>query len=122
MRRICRGQALSSRRLSDGFLRDCGRAEGARVESKQTEEGRARHVSDGTIETLLYDPEPHPLFATRNRPTLLLELAEEFRGDQHSSDFLNAAQFLFAKRTYMQVASIRRKVGMKRGNGMSNSP
>ena len=97
------------------------------VESKQTEEGRillkfrdgafdapflARYVSDGTIKmlaylTLLYDPEPHPLLCVEEPenqlyPTLLLELAEEFRayanrGGQvfvstHSPDFLNAAR------------------------------
>jgi len=98
-----------------------------RVESKQTEEGRillrfqdgafedpflARYVSDGTIKmlaylTLLHDPEPHPLLCVEEPenqlyPTLLWELAEEFRsyansGDQvivstHSPDFLNAAR------------------------------
>lgn len=97
------------------------------VESKQTEEGRillkfqdgafeepflARYVSDGTIKmlaylTLLYDPEPHPLLCVEEPenqlyPTLLWELAEEFRsyanrGGQvfvstHSPDFLNAAE------------------------------
>ena len=97
------------------------------VESKQTEEGRillkfqdggfedpflARYVSDGTIKmlaylTLLYDPEPHPLLCVEEPenqlyPTLLWELAEEFRsyanhGSQvfvstHSPDFLNAAE------------------------------
>lgn len=97
------------------------------VESKQTEEGRillkfqdgafedpflARHVSDGTIKmlaylTLLYDPDPHPLLCVEEPenqlyPTLLWELAEEFRayanrGGQvfvstHSPDFLNAAE------------------------------
>ena len=99
----------------------------SRVESKQTEEGRillkfqdgafedpflARYVSDGTIKmlaylTLLYDPEPHPLLCVEEPenqlyPTLLWELAEEFRayanrGGQvfistHSPDFLNAAR------------------------------
>ena len=99
----------------------------AQVESKQTEEGRillrfqdgafedpflTRYVSDGTIKmlaylVLLYDPEPHPLLCVEEPenqlyPTLLLELAEEFRsyahrGGQvfvstHSPDFLNAAQ------------------------------
>ena len=98
----------------------------SRVESKQTEEGRillkfqdgafedpflARYVSDGTIKmlaylALLYDPEPHPLLCVEEPenqlyPTLLWELAEEFRayanrGGQvfvstHSPDFLNAA-------------------------------
>ena len=97
------------------------------VESKQTEEGRillkfrdgafedpflARYVSDGTIKmlaylTLLYDPDPHPLLCVEEPenqlyPTLLWELAEEFRsyahrGGQvfvstHSPDFLNAAR------------------------------
>lgn len=97
------------------------------VESKQTEEGRillkfqdgafedpflARYVSDGTIKmlaylALLYDPEPHPLLCVEEPenqlyPTLLWELAEEFRayanrGGQvfistHSPDFLNAAR------------------------------
>ena len=67
-------------------------------------------VSDGTIKmfaylTLLYDPEPHPLLCVEEPenqlyPTLLWELAEEFRsyaerGGQvfvstHSPDFLNA--------------------------------
>ena len=96
------------------------------VESRQTEEGRtllrfqdgafespflARYVSDGTIKmlaylTLLYDPDPHPLLCVQEPenqlyPTLLWELAEEFRdyanrGGQvlvstHSPDFLNAA-------------------------------
>lgn len=98
----------------------------SRVEAKLTEEGRillrfqdgafeapflARSVSDGTIKmlaylTLLYDPEPHPLLCVEEPenqlyPTLLWELAEEFRayaqrGGQvfistHSPDFLNAA-------------------------------
>ena len=97
------------------------------VESRQTEEGRvllkfqdgafadpflARHVSDGTIKmlaylTLLHDPDPHPLLCVEEPenqlyPTLLEELAEEFRAyaDQggqvlistHSPDFLNAAK------------------------------
>ena len=97
------------------------------VESKQTEEGRillkfqdgafedpflTPHVSDGTIKmlaylTLLYDPDPHPLLCVEEPenqlyPTLLWELAEEFRsyanrGGQvfvstHSPDFLNAAE------------------------------
>ena len=97
------------------------------VESKQTEEGRillkfqdgafedpflARYVSDGTIKMLaylilLYDPDPHPLLCVEEPenqlyPTLLWELAEEFRsyanrGGQvfvstHSPDFLNAAE------------------------------
>lgn len=98
-----------------------------RVETKQTEEGRillrfqdgafespflARYVSDGTIKmlaylTLLYDPDPHPLLCVEEPenqlyPTLLWELAEEFRGyanrggqvfvSTHSPDFLNAAE------------------------------
>lgn len=97
----------------------------AKVESKTTEEGRvllrftdgafedpflAKHVSDGTIKmfaylVLLYDPKPHPLLCVEEPenqlyPTLLWELAEEFRayslrGKQvfvstHSPDFLNA--------------------------------
>ncbi|MFU8772446.1 MAG: AAA family ATPase [Anaerolineales bacterium] len=97
------------------------------VDSKTTEEGRvllrfqdgafedpflARYVSDGTIKmfaylVLLYDPEPHPLLCVEEPenqlyPTLLWELAEEFRayaerGGQvfistHSPDFLNAVQ------------------------------
>ena len=97
------------------------------VESKQTEEGRillkfhdgafedpflARYVSDGTIKmlaylTLPYDPDPNPLLCVEEPenqlyPTLLWELAEEFRsyanrGGQvfvstHSPDFLNAAE------------------------------
>ena len=69
-----------------------------------------RFVSDGTIKmfaylVLLYDPEPHPLLCVEEPenqlyPTLLWELAEEFRayanrGGQvfvstHSPDFLNA--------------------------------
>lgn len=99
----------------------------AGVETKQTEEGRillrfqdgafqsaflARYVSDGTIKmlaylTLLYDPDPHPLLCVEEPenqlyPTLLWELAEEFRDDAnrggqvfvstHSPDFLNGAQ------------------------------
>ena len=80
----------------------------AQVESKQTEEGRillrfqdgafedpflARYVSDGTIKmlaylVLLYDPAPHPLLCVEEPgnqlyPTLLLELAEEFRSYAH---------------------------------------
>ena len=97
------------------------------IQSKQTEEGRillkfqdgsfeapflARYVSDGTIKmlaylVLLYDPVPHPLLCVEEPenqlyPTLLEELAEEFRlyarqGGQvfvssHSPDLLNAAQ------------------------------
>jgi predicted ATPase len=69
-----------------------------------------KYVSDGTIKmfaylTLLYDPSPHPLLCVEEPenqlyPTLLWELAEEFRayanrGGQvfvstHSPDFLNA--------------------------------
>lgn len=99
----------------------------SQVESKQTEEGRillkfqdgafedpflARYVSDGTIKmlaylALLYDPEPHPLLCVEEPenqlyPSLLLELAEEFReysrrGGQvfvssHSPDFLNGVE------------------------------
>lgn len=97
------------------------------VESKITEEGRvllkfqdssfkdpflARYVSDGTIKMLaylilLYDPKPHPLLCVEEPenqlyPTLLQELAEEFRlysqkGGQvfvstHSPEFLNASK------------------------------
>ena len=97
------------------------------VEAKQTEEGRvllkfqdgsfedpflARYVSDGTIKmlaylVLLYDPIPHPLLCIEEPenqlyPTLLQELAEEFRlyarqGGQvfvssHSPDLLNASK------------------------------
>ena len=71
-----------------------------------------RYVSDGTIKMfayllLLHDPEPHPLLCIEEPenqlyPTLLWELAEEFRdyarrGGQvivstHSPDFLNALQ------------------------------
>ncbi len=113
------------------------------LESKTTEEGRvllkfrdgafeepflARYVSDGTIKmlaylTLLYDPSPHPLLGVEepdNRfyPTLLWELAEEFRaysnrGGQvfvstHSPDLLNATRleevfFLVKKDGYTQI-------------------
>jgi len=97
------------------------------VDAKTTEEGRvllrfqdgsfedpflARYVSDGTIKMLAYlillhDPKPHPLLCVEEPenqlyPTLLAELAEEFRlyahrGGQvfvstHSPDFLNAAR------------------------------
>ncbi len=97
------------------------------VDAKTTEEGRvllrfqdgafedpflARYVSDGTIKmfaylVLLYDPEPHPLLCVEEPenqlyPTLLWELAEEFRAyaerggqvfvSSHSPDFLNAVQ------------------------------
>lgn len=71
-----------------------------------------RFVSDGTLKMfayllLLHDPEPHPLLCVEEPenqlyPTLLWELAEEFRayaqrGGQvivstHSPDFLNALQ------------------------------
>lgn len=99
----------------------------SQVEPKTTEEGRillrfrdevfrvpflARHVSDGTIKmlaylALLYDPDPHSLLCVEEPenqlyPTLLEELAEEFRlyarrGGQvfvstHSPDFLNATR------------------------------
>lgn len=109
----------------------------SKVESKVTEEGRvllkfqdgafedpflARYVSDGTIKmlaylVLLHDPAPHPLLCIEEPenqlyPTLLAELAEEFRsyatrGGQvmvstHSPDFLNAVEldeaFWFVKR------------------------
>lgn len=97
------------------------------VDAKTTEEGRvllrfqdgafedpflARYVSDGTIKmfaylVLLYDPSPHPLLCIEEPenqlyPTLLWELAEEFRAyaqrggqvfvSSHSPDFLNAVQ------------------------------
>lgn len=97
------------------------------VEAKPTDEGRvllkfkdgafedpflARHVSDGTIKmlqylVLLYDPAPRPLLCVEEPenqlyPSLLWELAEEFRayahrGGQvfvttHSPDFLNAVR------------------------------
>ena len=97
------------------------------VEAKTTEEGRvllrfkdgafedpflSRFVSDGTIKmlaylVLLHDPQPHSLLCVEEPenqlyPTLLHELAEEFRlyarrGGQvfvstHSPDFLNAAK------------------------------
>jgi len=97
------------------------------VDAKTTEEGRvllrfqagafedpflARHVSDGTIKmfaylVLLHDPKRHPLLCVEEPenqlyPTLLWELAEEFReyadrGGQvfvstHSPDFLNATR------------------------------
>jgi predicted ATPase len=117
------------------------------VEPKQTEEGRillkfqdgsfedpflARYVSDGTIKMLaylilLYDPSPHPLLCVEEPenqlyPTLLWELAEEFRayshhGGQvfvstHSPDFLNATEldevFWLEKRDgYTQVRRAR---------------
>ena len=117
------------RELFDGILDRLGqRVPGiSTVEAKQTEEGRillrfgdeafadpflARYVSDGTVKmlaylALLYDPEPHPLLGVEEPenqlyPTLLNELAEEFRsyanrGGQvfvstHSPDFLNAAE------------------------------
>ena len=71
-----------------------------------------RYVSDGTIKmfaylVLLYDPQPHPLLCVEEPenqlyPTLLWELAEEFRAyserggqvfvSSHSPDFINAAQ------------------------------
>lgn len=99
----------------------------SKVEAKTTEDGRLilkyqdgafkepfidRYVSDGTIKmfaylVLLHDPNPHPLLCVEEPenqlyPTLLAELAEEFRaytqkGGQvfvstHSPDFLNAAE------------------------------
>ena len=71
-----------------------------------------RYVSDGTIKmfaylVLLHDPKPHPLLCIEEPenqlyPTLMEELAEEFRGyadsggqvmvSTHSPDFLNAAR------------------------------
>ena len=87
-----------------------------------------KYVSDGTIKmfaylVLLYDPTPHPLLCVEEPenqlyPTLLLELAEEFRsyahrGGQvfvstHSPDFLNAAEldevfWLVKENGYTQV-------------------
>ena len=97
------------------------------VEAKTTEEGRvllrfqdgafsdpflSQYISDGTIRMLahlilLYDPKPFPLLCVEEPenqlyPTLLWELAEEFRayanrGGQvfvstHSPDFLNAVK------------------------------
>lgn len=87
-----------------------------------------RYVSDGTIKMfayllLLHDPEPHPLLCVEEPenqlyPTLLWELAEEFRdyanrGGQvwvstHSPDFLNALEldevfWLVKKEGYTQV-------------------
>ncbi len=87
-----------------------------------------RYVSDGTIKmfaylVLLYDPKPHPLLCVEEPenqlyPTLLWELAEEFRayarrGGQvcvstHSPDLLNATQleevfWLTKKEGYTQV-------------------
>lgn len=70
------------------------------------------YVSDGTIKmfaylVLLYDPKPHPLLCVEEPenqlyPSLLPELAEEFRGysrkggqvfvSSHSPDFLNAVR------------------------------
>jgi predicted ATPase len=115
----------------------------SQVEAKTTEEGRvllkfqdgafedpflARYVSDGTIKmlaylTLLYDPSPHPLLCVEEPenqlyPTLLWELAEEFRtysqrGGQvfvstHSPDFLNATDieevfWLVKKEGYTEI-------------------
>jgi len=97
------------------------------VVAKTTEEGRvllrfqdgafedpflARYVSDGTIKMfayliLLYDPTPYPLLCVEEPenqlyPSLLWELAEEFRSyaerggqvfvSSHSPDFLNAVK------------------------------
>lgn len=91
-----------------------------------------RYVSDGTIKmfaylVLLYDPSPHPLLCVEEPenqlyPTLLYELAEEFRdyarqGGQvfvstHSPDFLNAAKleevfWLTKKEGYSRVLRAR---------------
>lgn len=91
-----------------------------------------RYVSDGTIKmfaylVLLHDPQPHPLLCVEEPenqlyPTLLWELAEEFRdyaqrGGQvmvstHSPDFLNALQldevfWLVKKQGYTQVRRAR---------------
>lgn len=118
-----------------------------RVESKVTEEGKvllkfqdgsfedpilARYISDGTIKMLAYlvlllDPKPHPLLCIEEPenqlyPTLLGELAEEFRtyaikGGQvfvstHSPDFLNAVEldeafWLVKKGGYTEVRRAR---------------
>jgi len=115
----------------------------AHVDSKVTEEGRvllkfqdgafedpflARYVSDGTIKmlaylVLLFDPKPHPLLCVEEPenqlyPSLLAELAEEFRsyahrGGQvfvstHSPDFLNAVEleeafWLVKRKGYTEV-------------------
>lgn len=99
----------------------------SKVQAASTEDGRivlkfqddkfkdpfiARYVSDGTIKMfayllLLHDPSPHPLLCVEEPenqlyPTLLIELAEEFReyavrGGQvfvstHSPDFLNGVR------------------------------
>lgn len=91
-----------------------------------------RYVSDGTIKmfaylVLLYDPSPHPLLCVEKPenqiyPTLLHELAEEFRdyarrGGQvfvstHSPDFLNATKleevfWLTKKEGYTRVLRAR---------------
>jgi len=88
-----------------------------------------RYVSDGTIKmfeylVLLHDPSPHPLLCVEEPenqlyPTLLVELAEEFRdyasrGGQvfvstHSPDFLNAVKldevfWLTKSKGYSQVS------------------
>lgn len=118
-----------------------------KVESKITEEGRvllkfqdgafedpflARYVSDGTIKmlaylVLLHDPSPHPLLCVEEPenqlyPTLLPELAEEFRsyalrGGQvfvstHSPDLLNAVEleeafWLIKKDGYTEIVRAR---------------
>jgi len=87
-----------------------------------------RYVSDGTIKmfaylVLLYDPEPHPLLCIEEPenqlyPTLLWELAEEFRAyaerggqvfvSSHSPDFLNAVRlnevyWLVKKEGYTEI-------------------
>jgi predicted ATPase len=97
-----------------------------------------RYVSDGTIKMfayliLLYDPTPHPLLCVEEPenqlyPTLLIELAEEFRayadrGGQvfvstHSPDFLNAVRlqevfWLAKEQGYTQVVAY-----MKNGDKM----
>jgi len=114
-----------------------------KVDAKVTEEGKvllrfedeafqdpflSKYVSDGTMKmfaylVLLYDPSPHPLLCVEEPenqlyPTLLYELAEEFRdyarrGGQvfvstHSPDFLNAVRmeevfWLSKKEGYTQV-------------------
>ncbi|MDO5582028.1 MAG: AAA family ATPase [Planctomycetia bacterium] len=107
----------------------------------------ARYVSDGTLKMFAYlillnDPNPHPLLCIEEPenqlyPTLLCELAEEFRsyshrGQQvfvstHSPDFLNAVRldevFLLVKKdgyTTVQRASKNRqiKIMMEEGDKM----
>ena len=130
------------------------------VEPKLTDEGKvllkyrakdfnepflSRYVSDGTIKAFAYlvllnDPKPYPLLCVEEPenqlyPTLLQELAEEFRayserGEQvfvstHSYEFLNAAQidevFWLVKKggvTTVKRASNNKEIqAMMRNNG-----